>query len=170
MSDQTHPIPGDAGYTPTTIPIEIVSRWDAPSFSRKGSLRATTEAVRAKLVHTSRGGRRIELFLTKPLMDRMGWREGGFLKTVWKIENGNLCILLSPAHSGKRAVRASASSSTCRVAISGDFINRSACAPVRTVPHTILASDGSIYVDLPAPWAANEAIAIRDNIRKGVAA
>ncbi len=121
---------------------------------RKGSPRAVRPESRAKLVHTSTGGRRIEAFITAPLVRALGWREGGSVRVEVARDGENLLVRLSPAHSGPRVLPSCRTSTTCRVCISGDFIAPSACAPVRIVAHE---KDGSrLLLRLPLAWAASD--------------
>ena len=126
--------------------------WSAPATTRRGTSRATKVAARAKLVHTSHQTRQIVICLTKPLMDRLGWVEGGFISPLWSVDDHSLRMLLKPGHKGLRAAREKSKSSTCRIVISGDFISRSACAPIREVPYEISAD--TLMLSLPKDWAA----------------
>lgn len=143
---------------PATVPVEITSRWNGASVlfrdahtSRKSSPRATTPLARAKLVHTSHGGRQLVVYVTPPLMATLRWLEGGRIEASWGGVAENLLVRLTPGHAGVRLHPETKKTRTCRLVISGDFIAPSACAPVREVPHEI--SGSVLTLGLPRAWA-----------------
>ena len=123
---------------------------------RKGTPRATSAVVRAKLVHTGHGGRRIELLLTALVLTALDWKEGGHVKVAARADADALILRLTPSHAGPRVVRHQVRSATCRICVSGDFIAGSACAPVRSVPFG--EQDGALLVRLPLDWTHGPAL------------
>jgi hypothetical protein len=122
----------------------------APLVQRRGTPRAKM-AVRARIVHREPGNRRLELFLTEPVMGAASWTLGGHvdvrLGTTQETFN---TVLLRPAHRGLRAVKNGRTSSTARIVVTGANLARGICAPVRSVPYEIMGS--VIAVHLPADW------------------
>lgn len=114
---------------------------------RKGSPRAVHD-VRAKVVHTARQGRRIELFLTGPVLQKMGWRHGGRVSVFV----GTASLILRPSHFGLLLSRFNSRTETVRLCIHGDFIRQSACAPVRSLDYETDPDESVIAVKLPREW------------------
>lgn len=137
--------------------FEIKNRWTNAATQRRGSARARHPVARAKLVHTSHNGRQIVAYLTKPLVDQAGWINGGVVSVSWLDAETDLMVRLTPAHKGIRALPDSKKTTTCRLVVSGDFIAKSACAPVRDVPFTICDS-GAVILYLPRDWLARDMI------------
>lgn len=152
--------------TPSDETFEIKHRWDGTIFNpirhaRKGTPRARTDEVRAKLVHTSHQSRRIEIFITADLVKRLGWIAGGTVAPSWAVIDANLLMTFTPAHHGLRVQPSNKKTTTCRIAVSGEFIAKSQCARVR--PVEFMMDGGTLLVTLPREWASD--IAIRDAIR-----
>lgn len=117
---------------------------------RKGSPRAKT-AVRARVAHTATNKRRLDIYVTKPVMDELGWSLGGAVAAHLDGRQGaEALIRISPAHSGLRVHRSHRKSTTGRVAVTTDALARGVCAPVRDVPFETVAS--SLVARLPAQW------------------
>lgn len=122
--------------------------------TRRGSPRATRPEARAKLVHTSNGGRQIVAYITAPLLAQTNWREGGRVAASWAIGEEALLLRLTPSHAGPSVRPHGPKTTTKVITISGDFIAPSACAPVRPVP---FERDGdALVLRLPASWARQQ--------------
>lgn len=120
--------------------------------SRKGTARATKPACRARIAHTSNGGRRLDLFLTAPLYRMAGFKVGGSIAVGFAVRGDVLAARLRSAHTGSRLHVSSASTSTARLCITTTAIAPSICAPVREVP--VAVEDGALLIALPGAWAA----------------
>lgn len=118
--------------------------------SRRGSSRAIA-AVRAKVVHTARHSRHIEIFIPRPVYTELGWHLGGRLHVKYAAERHALYVSLAPSHSGPKLAQMSRATTTARVTVVGDFVRQNACAPVRIVPHR--ATGDTLLIELPASWA-----------------
>ena len=142
----------------TAAVFEIKHRWNGlafkpVSFTRKASPRADQNKVRAKLVRTANQSRRIEVFITADLVKRLGWKVGGSVAPAWCVGEANLLMTLTPAHKGPAVSPVSKKTTTCRVAIHGDFIAKSQCARIREVEFTL--DKNSLFIALPIEWAAS---------------
>jgi hypothetical protein len=129
----------------------VLNRWTKPVLTRKGSPRAKPE-VRAKVAHTDAQKRRLEVFVTEPVMDALGWSSGGAVKAEFRSGHDGLELRLSPAHRGLRATHNSPKSKTVRVCIAGAPIRSGLCAPVQVVAFEIAGA--ALIVSLPASWSA----------------
>lgn len=131
--------------------IEIRSPFAPVTITRKGTPRSTKPDVRAKLVHTASNGRRIEVFVTAPVLAKLGWKAGGLVRPTISYADAALWLRFTPAHVGLTIAPHGGKTTTCRISISGDFIARSACAAVRSVPFE--TADSALLVAIPLPWA-----------------
>lgn len=125
--------------------------WTVPTLYRRGTPRARRE-VRAKVAHTDHQKRRVEVFVTEPILRELRWRAGGHVSAAFKSEPSALMLRLTPAHKGLRATAQNAGSRTVRICVAGAPIGTGLCAPVRSVPFAI--AEGRLTVWLPVEWAA----------------
>ena len=140
--------------------IEIHHPFAPVTITRKGTPRSTKSDVRAKLVHTASNGRCIVVFVTAAVLARLDWKAGGLVRAAFSSTDKNLRLRFTPSHAGLKIASHSRKTTTCRIHVSGDFIARSACAAVRSVPFE--AMDGALLVNLPLPWAASDGRGIAD--------
>lgn len=140
--------PAPQSAEPSTVPVSF----SQAKSKRRGSPRSTQPLARAKLVHTSHGGRRIEVFVTAPLMQKLRWKAGGRVQAGFRVDGAAMLVRLTPSHSGPALAPTTRKTTTCRVHVCGDFIAPSACAPIRVVPYQIIG--GTLDLTLPRAWGA----------------
>lgn len=117
---------------------------------RRGSPRSKNE-VRARIAHTSTNGRRLDLFITQPVIELLGWRGEGGAISVCRVEaRDNVGLILKPSHRGWRLHPIGRTTRTLRLAITTDALRPSRCAPVRAVSHEIHGDE--LSVSLPTEW------------------
>lgn len=123
-----------------------------PKKSRRSTPRARLE-VRAKVAHTVTQGRRIELFVTGPVMEHCGWQLGN--RVSIEIGNGSDAghLRISPSHRGLLLSSAHLRTKTARLCLYGDFLKARICAPVRPLKWD---TNGAILrVEIPRDWLAD---------------
>ena len=117
--------------------------------SRRGSPRAKAE-VRAKIAHTAHQGRRIELFVTEPVVETLRWGIGSRVDADIGVGADAHLLRLTPSHEGVKLLATSNRSGTLRVCIYGDFLRPSICAPIRSLPYHREGS--ALFIELPEEW------------------
>ncbi len=113
---------------------------------RNGSSRSPS-VVKAKIVHTSHNKRRMEVFIPKTIWEPLNWKQKCFVEA--RISTSGV-LRLTQSFIGSRANFATSHTSTFKICISGDFIKKAICSPVRPVEHQVTGE--SIFVQIPAEW------------------
>lgn len=126
-------------------------KFEPPVLTRHGSARSVRQ-VRAAVLHTETRSRRLEVFITKPVLDELGWISGGIVAPHFARTPNALVLRLAPAHSGLRATPASRRSPTVRVVVSGAPLARGLCAKVRVVDFNI--NGQTLFANLPRDWGS----------------
>lgn len=124
--------------------------WSPPQKTRRATPRAKTE-VRVKVVHTSHQKRRLEVFITGPVMKLAGWLDGAAVRASFVAVDGRFFLRLKPSHGGLLVKSQSEKSETARVTVSCAPIHQGLCAPIRSVSFEV--KDGDIAIELPSEWA-----------------
>ncbi len=142
---------------PHTEDVPVKNRWSPPQQTRRSSPRAQEE-VRARIAHTTAQKRRLELFVTEPVMRTLGWELGRTVEVFFRAPNAGLPfqLMVRAAHRGLSISQPSRKSRTGRVVVSGGPISKGICAPVRALSYAI--QNGALVVDLPTAWCAAHGI------------
>lgn len=120
---------------------------------RRGTPRAQA-AVRARISHTATNKRRLDVYVTDPVLRLLGWELGGRLHAAFSTSPFPATVILTPSHNGVRITVQSKKSRTGRVVVTSDIIRRGTCAPVRDVSFRVI--DGALAINLPPAWFALE--------------